>query len=84
MDHPKTGNNAFTGSIPSAYGKMQSLQLLDVSHNQLSGSIPTEFFGNGIESETMTVFRASANNFVGRIPTTLGLFQQLNILALGT
>ncbi len=49
----------------------------------LSGSIPHDFFGDGIESGTMTVFRASSNNFVGKIPTKLGMFQQLNILALG-
>ena len=63
---------------------MTSLLRLDVSYNQLSGKIPFDFFGDSTEGGSMTVFRATSNNFVGQLPTQLGMMQKLNILALGT
>lgn len=75
-------NNHFTGSLPAVYGQMTSLLRLDVSYNQLSGKIPFDFFGDSTEGGSMTVFRATSNNFVGQLPTQLGMMQKLNILAL--
>jgi hypothetical protein len=35
--------NGFSGTIPSNLGDCSSLLALDVSHNQLNGTVPVEF-----------------------------------------
>lgn len=65
---------------------MKRLEYFDVSHNKLTGSIPTDFGDNSQfsgDKATLMVFKASTNNLVGAIPTYIGNFQQLGILALG-
>lgn len=36
-------NNAISGVIPSAIGKLEKLQALDLSNNKLGGNIPSSF-----------------------------------------
>ena len=80
----RSGNNDFTGFIPGEFGAMQSLTHLDLSHNSLSGRIPSTFgeTSNG-GSGDMGVFRASSNNLVGSFPIGLTKITTLGIVALG-
>ena len=34
-------NNAITGTIPAAVGRLEKLQTLDLSNNELTGEIPS-------------------------------------------
>ncbi|CAB9510616.1 receptor-like protein kinase [Seminavis robusta] len=61
--------NQLTGTVSSIYGSFFSLSLLRLGHNQLSGSIPVELFGNKLS--TLFLFN---NSLTGTVPTEIGLF----------
>ncbi|MFQ6666378.1 hypothetical protein Gotur_032745, partial [Gossypium turneri] len=42
LGHLNMSKNCFNGRIPSSFGDMSSLQVLDLSNNQLSGEIPEQ------------------------------------------
>ncbi|BBG99728.1 Leucine-rich repeat receptor-like protein kinase PEPR1 [Prunus dulcis] len=59
-------NNALTGRIPSELGKLTSLQQLDLSHNNLTGTLKA--LDHMI---SLTEVDVSDNNFTGSVPATL-------------
>ncbi|KAF3492749.1 hypothetical protein DY000_02055926 [Brassica cretica] len=79
--------NNLTGSIPSSFGKLQSLQLLSLFKNSLGShsSGDLEFLGaltNCTQLKTLYVF---GNRLGGHLPTTIAnLSTNLRVLDLGT
>ncbi|XP_021745803.1 probably inactive leucine-rich repeat receptor-like protein kinase At3g28040 [Chenopodium quinoa] len=69
--------NRFTGSIPPASGQVfESLLVLDLSNNDLSGEIPPEM---GLFS-SLRYLNLSRNNLHSRIPPEIGYLQNLTVL----
>ncbi|CAL9175598.1 receptor kinase-like protein Xa21 [Musa acuminata AAA Group] len=61
--------NFFHGHIPSSFGQLKGLRVLDISSNDLWGRIP-DFVGS---SRSMTYLNLSYNNLDGEVPTD-GIF----------
>ncbi|KAL7170778.1 hypothetical protein ACSBR2_035618 [Camellia fascicularis] len=57
-------SNAFEGGIPSSFGNMSDLVVLDLSSNNLSGEVPNQFVGN---CRRLRMLKLSHNNFRGQI-----------------
>ncbi|KAH7424342.1 hypothetical protein KP509_11G003400 [Ceratopteris richardii] len=57
-------NNAISGSIPSALGKLTYLEGLSLQNNHLTGPIPTEF----AKLQRLQRFNVSYNQLSGKIP----------------
>lgn len=71
--------NELSGFIPSGSSKIfESLRVLDLSRNKLSGDIPAEL---GLFSK-LTYLNLSWNGLHSRIPPELGYFQNLTVLDL--
>jgi Leucine-rich repeat (LRR) protein len=68
--------NILTRNIPSTFSSLYSLDLLNLSHNNLSGPMPT--FLSGLNLSKLDL---SYNNFQGKIPTT-GVFDNPKIVSL--
>ncbi|GLU19582.1 hypothetical protein SLE2022_358260 [Rubroshorea leprosula] len=72
--------NKFSGEIPPEFCSRTSLQVLDLSHNNLNGMIPqciSKF------SKSLLVLNLQENNFVGSIPTTWAIGSNLKVIKLG-
>ncbi|KAL1103304.1 hypothetical protein V6Z11_D05G430100, partial [Gossypium hirsutum] len=67
-------NNSFNGEVSSLICNASSLQILDLSHNYLSGTIP-QCFGN--LSNIFQVLNLKKNEFYGTIPLTFAKGFQL-------
>lgn len=80
------GDNHFSGQLPSELGGlMNHLTVLDVSGNRLEGSIPAELGGAGLGGEQHRVLEhlgLAGNDFVGLIPSELGMLTLLTTLEL--
>lgn len=74
--------NGFVGSFPMAFIQMTNLESLDLSRNHLFGSLPAAF-GVDAAGLPLSILRASSNELVGSIPTSIGNFKKLSILQLG-
>ena len=63
----------FSGSIPESFGRLASLQMLDVSYNSLSGSLPSSI-GN---MKSLKILRIYKNKIGGAIPASFGRLSNL-------
>ncbi|KAG1334005.1 putative LRR receptor-like serine/threonine-protein kinase [Cocos nucifera] len=62
------------GGIPSSFGKLQNLLLLDLSHNKLHGSFPKEI----TELTSLTDYlNLSHNSLIGPLPSEVGRLKNL-------
>lgn len=69
-------SNKFTGSLPSSVGNMKNLAALDVTGNQLNGTIAEEFYN---ASQLRNLF-LSENEFTGTISSKIGDLSSLVVL----
>ncbi|GLU19589.1 hypothetical protein SLE2022_358300 [Rubroshorea leprosula] len=72
--------NKFSGEIPPEFCSRTSLQLLDLSHNNLNGMIPqciSKF------TKSLLVLNLQENNFEGSIPTSWAVGNKLKVIKLG-
>ncbi|KAG4150217.1 hypothetical protein ERO13_D05G382000v2 [Gossypium hirsutum] len=68
-------NNSFNGEVSSLICNLTSLRILDLSHNNLSGTIP-QCFGN--LSNSLVSLNLKKNKFYGTIPPTFAKGCQLS------
>ncbi|TYH75038.1 hypothetical protein ES332_D05G445800v1 [Gossypium tomentosum] len=68
-------NNSFNGEVSSLICNLTSLRILDLSHNNLSGTIP-QCFGN--LSNSLEFLNLKKNKFYGTIPPTFAKGCQLS------
>ncbi|TYH21034.1 hypothetical protein ES288_A04G010100v1 [Gossypium darwinii] len=68
-------NNSFNGEVSSLICNASSLRIVDLSHNNLSGTIP-QCFGN--LSNTLEFLNLKKNKFYGTIPPTFAKGCQLS------
>lgn len=79
LDEVDLSRNELTGSIPPASSKLsETLQILDLSGNNITGDIPAEM---GLFSR-LRYLNLSWNNLESRMPPELGFFQNLTVLDL--
>ncbi|KAG8375962.1 hypothetical protein BUALT_Bualt09G0013700 [Buddleja alternifolia] len=79
LDELDLSRNELTGFIPHASSKLfESLQILDLSANNLKGDIPAEM---GLFSK-LRYLNMSWNHLESRMPPELGYFQNLTVLDL--
>ncbi|KAI3423738.1 Protein kinase domain-containing protein [Psidium guajava] len=71
-------NNNITG-LPSDIWSLGSLRSLNLSSNQISGSLSSNVGNFG----SLEVIDVSGNNFSGEIPAAIGSLQSLQVLRLG-
>ncbi|KAI5320805.1 hypothetical protein L3X38_040513 [Prunus dulcis] len=70
-------NNKITG-LPSDLWSLGSLKYLNLSHNQISGSLPNNIGNFGL----LESFDLSSNNFSGEIPAAISSLVSLRVLKL--
>ena len=70
-------NNSFVGSIPS-FSSISDLGDLDLSYNQLTGTIPSNFIG-GQNDNALISIDVSHNFLAGTVPSLFGRFKHLEI-----
>ncbi|XP_042456466.1 receptor kinase-like protein Xa21 [Zingiber officinale] len=79
LEHVFLQSNNLGGSLPHALANFsEKLQILNVSYNLISGSIPPAI-GNLVGLETLIL---SYNHFIGDIPEGIGRLRQLQVLEL--
>ncbi|KAK9161992.1 hypothetical protein Syun_002894 [Stephania yunnanensis] len=71
MDISLLSNNKFTGAIPLTICN-SSWSRIDLSHNQISGEIPSCLFNNKMNGNYFPVVDLSKNKLQGMIPDTFG------------
>ncbi|KAG9441303.1 hypothetical protein H6P81_017157 [Aristolochia fimbriata] len=69
--------NLFNGTIPHTLGKLENLVILDLSNNDLIGSIPSELCDGRHEYLVL-----SKNHLTGNIPSSVGNCTHLRVLGL--
>ncbi|KAE9452957.1 hypothetical protein C3L33_15131, partial [Rhododendron williamsianum] len=72
--------NALTGAIPPLMCHKNSLRMLDLSNNNLNGTIPPCLASS---SEDLLMLNLSGNSFQGSIPSTFTMNCQLLMIDLG-
>lgn len=69
-------NNYIHGTIPTSYSELKKLEIINLSHNFLSGNIP------GFISKVLNMINLSNNNLSGTIPLNYLLLNSLEYLYL--
>lgn len=70
------GSNQLSGTIRDIFGQFSDLQILDLSENSFSGSIPTKLFN----LQNIRTIALNGNQLDGRIPANYGSAASLETL----
>jgi len=73
-------DNCLTGNIPMELGRLINMKSLDLSRNQLYGSIPSGLFAN---CNNVNFFNVSSNNLTGSLPMLLSNCPNLRTVDFG-
>ena len=73
----EAANNDVTGPIPDMFWSSETLKLLDLSNNKLSGELPQTW-----ASMNLRALRLQDNELTGQIPAGLAALNRLNVLNL--
>ncbi|GLT38594.1 hypothetical protein SLA2020_128330 [Shorea laevis] len=73
--------NKFSGEIPLEFCNCTSLQILDLSHNSINGTIPPQCISSF--SKSLFVLNLQENKFEGPIPTTWAVENNLRVIKIG-
>ncbi|KAJ6725617.1 PROTEIN NSP-INTERACTING KINASE 3 [Salix purpurea] len=71
-------NNAISGPIPAAIGKLEKLQTLDLSNNTFSGEMPTSLG----DLKNLNYLRLNNNSLTGRCPESVSNLKGLTLVDL--
>ncbi|CAB9508252.1 receptor-like protein kinase precursor [Seminavis robusta] len=72
-------NNQLTGSMPQQIRYLKLLDVLDVSNNKLSSSLPARSLGR---LTSLRVLELGSNGFTGELPAAFGTLTNLEVLSL--
>ena len=72
-------NNELSGRFPEAILRLSSLNFLDLAENNLTGSLPTDFF---IRLPRLSIIFLCGNHFEGRFPQDLSPAKLLQFLSI--
>ena len=75
------GNNTLIGKIPDEIRYLSSLEYIDLRENQLVGTIP---FGSMRNFTSIRVLALARNSFAGTLTTSIGNFNALTVIDLGS
>ena len=78
VTHLQLRNNNLSGSLPTALGNLEALQVLSLDRNSIGGSLPTQL-GN---LSNLTRLALNRNQLTGAIPSELGNLSNLSIIGL--
>uniref|UniRef100_A0A1J3H1A0 Putative LRR receptor-like serine/threonine-protein kinase n=1 Tax=Noccaea caerulescens TaxID=107243 RepID=A0A1J3H1A0_NOCCA len=67
-----------SGTLPSNFGSLVSLQRLDLSNNSINGSFPLSL----LNATELRFLDLSSNYISGKLPASFGAFSKLNVLNL--
>ena len=71
--------NNLTGTIPTEFGNLPDLRILDLDENNLTGTIPEEIFANALKLQQLDL---DTNQLTGTISANLSNLTQLNFFQL--
>ena len=78
--HLNMSRNAIHGSIPHELSHLSSLEVLDLSDNELSGEIPNNLFGDGSQLIYLKYLLLGGNGLSGSIPSNLFYLKDIKCL----
>lgn len=75
---PEAGQGKLTGPLLS-FSKLPYLELLDLSLNRLTGSIPSDFLLGNERTDELVIVRLDGNNLSGSLPKQLGWIDSIDL-----
>ena len=78
LDNTKRASAGITGPL-RPFSTMPSLRDINISGNQLTGSIPANFLSGVTDVDALITVRIQANELIGTVPSELSKFNKLDI-----
>lgn len=71
----RLSENRFSGTIPADFAQFVRLEILHMSHNEFTGSIPPSIFS---QTTRLMELNFANNTLTGQLPTSLGFLGDLS------